>query len=222
MARGTRWLLIRCALCLALAATGSTLSMTPSQLPTSSQHSTAEKPPQATSGETSLSAAPASSTSASTQEETTAAAPASSRTPESTAAPSPPLAPASPSPTSPPGAPAASSRETHATGLTTGLTTERPGHTSGSAASGSASPPVPGSATALQTTEEAPSEKQPSLSRSPGLVAVICIFVIILTLATVVVMAKLCRRREPAFKKLDEVPMGKMTEDSPFARYPPK
>ncbi|KAG6927760.1 hypothetical protein G0U57_009326, partial [Chelydra serpentina] len=173
---------------------------TTSQQTASSQHpTTTAAPPQTpltASGDTSHSTAPADNTTASTPNSTTAAAPVSSRNPESAS--SRPLSPASPGPTNTSAAPAASSSETHST--------EQPGPSNGTAASGSALP-VP---------------KPPALSQSPGLVAVICIFVAILLIAAGVVVVKLCHRREPAFKKLDEVPMGKMTEDSPFARYPPK
>ncbi|KAJ6664294.1 hypothetical protein lerEdw1_008513 [Lerista edwardsae] len=73
------------------------------------------------------------------------------------------------------------------------------------------------------STAAAQASKEPSLAQSPGLVAVICIFVSVLLIAGVVMLVKFCHRREPAFKKLDEVPMqGKVAEDSPFARYPPK
>ncbi|XP_042298122.1 mucin-5AC-like [Sceloporus undulatus] len=66
-------------------------------------------------------------------------------------------------------------------------------------------------------TDEAP------LSQKPGLVAVICIFLSILLIGAIVIVVKCYRTREPAFQKLDEVPMqGKAAEDSPFARYPPK
>ncbi|KAG8126794.1 hypothetical protein E2320_021856 [Naja naja] len=63
---------------------------------------------------------------------------------------------------------------------------------------------------------------EPAFSTKPGLVVVICLFVIVLVIGAVVVLIKFCRRKEPAFKKLDEVPMRKVAEDSPFARYPPK
>ncbi|KAK9409203.1 hypothetical protein NXF25_000378 [Crotalus adamanteus] len=59
-------------------------------------------------------------------------------------------------------------------------------------------------------------------STKPGLVVVICLFVFVLLIGTVVLLIKCCRPKEPAFKKLDEVPMRKVAEDSPFARYPPK
>ncbi|XP_053228869.1 uncharacterized LOC729966 homolog [Podarcis raffonei] len=60
------------------------------------------------------------------------------------------------------------------------------------------------------------------ISQKPGLVAIICIFVVILLIGAVVVLVKCYKGREPAFQKLDEVPMGKVTEGSPFAHFPPK
>ncbi|XP_032083365.1 uncharacterized protein F26C11.3-like [Thamnophis elegans] len=59
-------------------------------------------------------------------------------------------------------------------------------------------------------------------STKPGLVVVICLFVVVLVIVAVVILIKSCRPKEPAFQKLDEVPMGKVAEGSPFARYPPK
>ncbi|XP_075046033.1 putative LOC729966 homolog isoform X3 [Mixophyes fleayi] len=60
------------------------------------------------------------------------------------------------------------------------------------------------------------------ISDNPGLVAVICIFVSLLCIALVVTAVKFCQKNEPEFKKLDEVPMNGMSEEAPFARYPPK
>ncbi|XP_072516949.1 uncharacterized homolog isoform X2 [Salminus brasiliensis] len=61
-----------------------------------------------------------------------------------------------------------------------------------------------------------------SLARNPGLVAVLCIFFIVLALVLVVVIAKVITTcRKPKFERLDDLPMSKMREDSPFARYPP-
>ncbi|XP_077778181.1 putative LOC729966 homolog [Podarcis muralis] len=70
--------------------------------------------------------------------------------------------------------------------------------------------------TTAESGEDAP------ISQKPGLVAIICIFVIILLIGAVVVLVKCYKGREPAFQKLDEVPMGKVTEGSPFAHFPPK
>ncbi|XP_060131257.1 uncharacterized LOC729966 homolog isoform X2 [Zootoca vivipara] len=77
-----------------------------------------------------------------------------------------------------------------------------------------------GSASHNSTTAE-PGEDAP-ISQKPGLVAVICIFLAILLIGAVLVLVKCYRGREPAFQKLDEVPMGKVTEGSPFAHFPPK
>nr|XP_028569937.1 mucin-5AC-like [Podarcis muralis] len=77
-----------------------------------------------------------------------------------------------------------------------------------------------GSASHNSTTAE--SGEDAPISQKPGLVAIICIFVIILLIGAVVVLVKCYKGREPAFQKLDEVPMGKVTEGSPFAHFPPK
>ncbi|KAI1891849.1 hypothetical protein AGOR_G00147970 [Albula goreensis] len=60
------------------------------------------------------------------------------------------------------------------------------------------------------------------LARNPGLVAVLCIFFIVLALLLVVAIAKAISSRRPKFEKLEDVPMNKMNEESPFALYPPK
>ncbi|XP_021423060.2 cell wall protein RBR3 [Oncorhynchus mykiss] len=60
------------------------------------------------------------------------------------------------------------------------------------------------------------------LSRSPGLVAVLCIFCICLGLLLAVGIAKLITPRGSTFQRLEDVPLGKINEESPFARYPEK
>nr|XP_046156510.1 rho family-interacting cell polarization regulator 1-like [Oncorhynchus gorbuscha] len=72
------------------------------------------------------------------------------------------------------------------------------------------------SSTALQ------SDGSHDLSRSPGLVAVLCIFCICLGLLLAVGIAKFINSRGSKFERLEDVPMGKMNEESPFARYPTK
>ncbi|XP_041434295.1 putative GPI-anchored protein pfl2 [Xenopus laevis] len=59
-------------------------------------------------------------------------------------------------------------------------------------------------------------------TENPGLVAVICIFVAILCISLVVFIVKSCQNNGPQFKRLDEVPMDGINEESPFAHYPPK
>ncbi|KAF5910037.1 cell wall protein DAN4-like isoform X2 [Clarias magur] len=72
-------------------------------------------------------------------------------------------------------------------------------------------------------TVTASSNKGDSLAKNPGLVAILCIFFIILALLCVVMIAKLISSQKSSrFERLDEVPMNKMNEDAPFARYPPK
>lgn len=60
------------------------------------------------------------------------------------------------------------------------------------------------------------------VATNPGLVAVLCIFCIVVAIVVVVVIVKTVRSRKPQFERLDDVPMGKVNEDAPFARYPPK
>ncbi|KAJ8374745.1 hypothetical protein SKAU_G00053250 [Synaphobranchus kaupii] len=60
------------------------------------------------------------------------------------------------------------------------------------------------------------------LASNPGLVAVLCIFFIVLALLVAVAIAKSLSSRRPQFEKLDDVQMDKMNEESPFASYPPK
>ncbi|KAI7795444.1 putative mucin-5AC-like [Triplophysa rosa] len=57
---------------------------------------------------------------------------------------------------------------------------------------------------------------------NPGLIAVLCIFFITLAVLLVIVIVKVVRARRPQFERLDDVPMGNISEDAPFARYPPK
>ncbi|XP_059384734.1 protein CIST1-like [Carassius carassius] len=64
--------------------------------------------------------------------------------------------------------------------------------------------------------------KEQYLATNPGLVAVLCIFCIVVAVVVVVVIVKTVRSRRPQFERLDDVPMGKVNEEAPFARYPPK
>ncbi|XP_051231977.1 mucin-3B [Dicentrarchus labrax] len=57
------------------------------------------------------------------------------------------------------------------------------------------------------------------LAANPGLVAILCIFCIVLALVLVVVTVKCIRSPRSNFERLDDVPMGKMSEESPFAHY---
>ncbi|XP_072833962.2 putative LOC729966 homolog isoform X1 [Pogona vitticeps] len=108
--------------------------------------------------------------------------------------------------------------------------TERPGsattgwETSTMLETSNEPPASPGKEPASHTTvmDQPGDDDDTPLSQKPGLIAVICIFMAILLIGAVVILVKFCHSREPSFKKLDEVPMGRVTEDSPFARYPPK
>ncbi|XP_054912952.1 uncharacterized protein LOC129377187 [Poeciliopsis prolifica] len=57
------------------------------------------------------------------------------------------------------------------------------------------------------------------LVESPGLVAVICIFTIVFGLLLVVITVKCVRSSRSNFERLEDVPMGKVNETSPFAQY---
>ncbi|MCJ8737819.1 hypothetical protein PDJAM_G00028510 [Pangasius djambal] len=79
--------------------------------------------------------------------------------------------------------------------------------------------------TILSSTEEPASSNngEDTLARNPGLVAILCIFFIILALVIVVAIAKIIScRKSSQFERLEDLPMNKMNEDAPFARYPPK
>ncbi|KAI9517437.1 hypothetical protein NQZ68_004654 [Dissostichus eleginoides] len=57
------------------------------------------------------------------------------------------------------------------------------------------------------------------LERNPGLVAILCIFCIVLILLLVVVTIKCTKSRRSNFERLEDVPMSKVNEASPFAQY---
>ncbi|XP_031460200.1 vegetative cell wall protein gp1-like [Phasianus colchicus] len=86
--------------------------------------------------------------------------------------------------------------------------------------------PAPGTASALSSSTAQPlrtsSLAQPSSKSNPGVVVVVCLFVAVLAGAVAMLLVRLCRCRKPPFQRLDEVPMGKVSEDSPFARHPPR
>lgn len=57
------------------------------------------------------------------------------------------------------------------------------------------------------------------MAANPGLVAILCIFCIILALVLVVATIKCIRSPRSNFERLDDVPMGKVNEESPIAQY---
>ncbi|KAM9383918.1 putative LOC729966 homolog isoform 2-T2 [Pholidichthys leucotaenia] len=69
------------------------------------------------------------------------------------------------------------------------------------------------------TTPDLPSDAKGALASNPGLVAVICIFCIIFVLAVVVAIVKCVQSPRSNFERLEDVPMGKVNEESPFAQY---
>ncbi|XP_067452711.1 protein CIST1-like [Thunnus thynnus] len=84
----------------------------------------------------------------------------------------------------------------------------------------SASPNVTATTTVNATSQALPHEwEKGDLVENPGLVAVICIFCIVLILVLVVAMVKCTQSRRSNFERLEDVPMGKMNEESPFAHY---
>ncbi|XP_026200327.1 cell wall protein DAN4-like [Anabas testudineus] len=57
------------------------------------------------------------------------------------------------------------------------------------------------------------------LARNPGLVVILCIFCIILVLVLVVAVVKCIQSPRSNFDRLEDVPMGNVNEQSPFAQY---
>ncbi|XP_037324532.1 uncharacterized protein LOC119216169 isoform X3 [Pungitius pungitius] len=57
------------------------------------------------------------------------------------------------------------------------------------------------------------------LNENPGLVAVLCIFCIVFVLVLVVTTVRCIGSSSNNFKRLEDVPMNKVNEESPFARY---
>ncbi|KAL4634788.1 endochitinase A-like [Arapaima gigas] len=60
------------------------------------------------------------------------------------------------------------------------------------------------------------------VAQSPGVVAVLCIFFIAVALLLTIGIAKAISSKKNKFEKLEDLPMNKMNEGSPFAQYPPK
>ncbi|PWA21179.1 hypothetical protein CCH79_00009377 [Gambusia affinis] len=58
-----------------------------------------------------------------------------------------------------------------------------------------------------------------NLVENPGLVTVICIFSIVFGLLLVVLIVKCVRSSRSDFERLEDVPMGKVNEASPFAHF---
>ncbi|XP_072245333.1 uncharacterized homolog [Leuresthes tenuis] len=57
------------------------------------------------------------------------------------------------------------------------------------------------------------------LAANPGLVAIICIFSIVLALVLFVLIVKCTKSPRSNFERLEDMPMGKVNEESPFAHY---
>ncbi|XP_037324531.1 uncharacterized protein LOC119216169 isoform X2 [Pungitius pungitius] len=86
--------------------------------------------------------------------------------------------------------------------------------------SASDSPNVTATTTANTTSPGLPQEwEKGDLNENPGLVAVLCIFCIVFVLVLVVTTVRCIGSSSNNFKRLEDVPMNKVNEESPFARY---
>ncbi|XP_034035980.1 mpv17-like protein 2 [Thalassophryne amazonica] len=80
--------------------------------------------------------------------------------------------------------------------------------------------PEKSSSTAYMSTTGVPKDfDQSDLTSNPGLMAVLCIFCIVVGLLLVVVTIKCIRSPRSNFERLNDVPMNKVNEESPFAQY---
>ncbi|KAM9383917.1 putative LOC729966 homolog isoform 1-T1 [Pholidichthys leucotaenia] len=79
--------------------------------------------------------------------------------------------------------------------------------------------PIPTAGGCCSFSTDLPSDAKGALASNPGLVAVICIFCIIFVLAVVVAIVKCVQSPRSNFERLEDVPMGKVNEESPFAQY---
>ncbi|XP_041792006.1 mucin-13-like [Chelmon rostratus] len=85
---------------------------------------------------------------------------------------------------------------------------------------GSESPNVTANTTINTTSPDFSHKGQKGdLIENPGLVAVLCIFCIVVALVLVVVTVKCIRSPRSNFERLEDVPMGKVSEESPFAHH---
>ncbi|KAF6734398.1 hypothetical protein FQA47_010143 [Oryzias melastigma] len=86
-----------------------------------------------------------------------------------------------------------------------------------------ASPGTPNVATntTVHTTSQASSSIRikGDLAANPGLIAIISLFCIVLGLTVVVLAVKCIQSPRSNFERLEDVPMGKVNEESPFALY---
>ncbi|XP_049588382.1 uncharacterized homolog [Syngnathus scovelli] len=72
-----------------------------------------------------------------------------------------------------------------------------------------------------KSTTQAPAEEfgEDDLRANPGLVAILTIFCIILVLVLIVATVKCIQSPSSDFERLEDVPMERINEGSPFARY---
>ncbi|XP_060889943.1 threonine-rich protein-like [Labrus mixtus] len=91
----------------------------------------------------------------------------------------------------------------------------------GSTATPASTAPNITTATTVNTTVLGPLEEwsKDDLAANPGLVAILCIFCIVFVLGLVVATVKCIELPRSNFERLENVPLGKVTEESPFAHY---
>nr|XP_020511115.1 threonine-rich protein-like [Labrus bergylta] len=91
----------------------------------------------------------------------------------------------------------------------------------GSTATPASTAPDITTATTVNTTVLGPLDEwtKEDLAANPGLVAVLCIFCIVFVLGLVVATMKCIELPRSKFERLENVPLGKVTEESPFAHY---
>lgn len=107
--------------------------------------------------------------------------------------------------------------ETHLTTLPQNTSTSQTLSQTVSYEPGSVSPNV--TVANVNATSPDVSHGKGDLTQNPGLVAILCIFCIVFALVLVVIIVKCVRSPRPNFERLEDVPMGKVSEDSPFALY---
>ncbi|KAK5869708.1 hypothetical protein PBY51_024406 [Eleginops maclovinus] len=79
---------------------------------------------------------------------------------------------------------------------------------------------VPAASTANTTSQGlSPEWTNGDLEKNPGLVAILCIFCIVFILLLIVATVKCIQSPRSNFERLEDVPMSKVNEASPFAQY---
>ncbi|XP_044514583.1 DNA-directed RNA polymerase II subunit rpb1-like [Gracilinanus agilis] len=120
------------------------------------------------------------------------------------------------------GSPSSTSSHSHSTSHNSRPFSPTPPEGSSPSSSISSGAPTAATDRTLSTTKLGISASAGGNQRNPGVVIVVCLFVSILVLGSVVVAVKCCRKDMRSFQKMDEVPMETVREEAPFARYPPQ